>query len=202
MGIKANFDSNLKKATQGPLKMEFDRLRKTKSKIREDEDHPGKTCDEAHQDQSHEEWLGVTQEGEVEEATTASSSGAYSTPKIWAKSEKDWRGASKTQWPGGKFVKVKKKCSTFPYCNQGDINALELTETIKIKEAIDTVSKKTGKNKEYIKELVKKEIEELIKRGFYKSPVTDPEAGIVGVGKMDTPIGKIYSMGGNKPKYE
>lgn len=229
MGIKANFDSNLKKATQGPLKMEFDRLRKTKSKIREDEDHPGKSCDEAHLDQSHEEWLEVSKEEvgeattsgmagafvaplgddprfkkkkEFEEATTAASSGAYSTPKIWAKSEKDWKGAAKTQWPGGKFVKVKKKCSTFPYCNQGDINALELTETIKIKEAIDTVSKKTGKNKEYVKELVKKEIEELIKRGFYKSPVTDPEAGIVGVGKMDTPIGKIYSMGGNKPKYE
>tara|TARA_R110000824_G_scaffold179053_1_gene359068 strand:- start:4969 stop:5577 length:609 start_codon:yes stop_codon:yes gene_type:complete len=202
MGIKANFDSNLKKATQGPLKMEFDRLRKTKSKIREDEDHPGKSCDDAHLDQSHSEWLEGTQQGEMEEATTASSSGQYSTPQIWAKNEKNWRGAAKPQWPGGKFVKVKNKCKTFPYCNQGDINALDLTENVKIKEAIDKVSKKTGKNKEYVKELVKKEIEELIKRGFYKSPVTDPEAGIVGVGKMDTPIGKIYSMGGNKPKYE
>ena len=79
---------------------------------------------------------------------------------------------------------------------------MDLTENVKIKEAIDNVSKKTGKNKEYVKELVKKEIEELIRRGFYKSPVTDPEAGIVGVSKMNTPLGKIYSMGGNKPKYE
>ena len=207
MGIKANFDSNLKKATQGPLKMEFDRLRKTKTKIREDEDHPGKSCDETHSDTSHAEWLESKQTEEMEEATTASSAGAYSTPQIWAKNEKNWRPKNDPNFPkyggpGAKFVKVKNKCKTFPYCNQGDINALELTENIKIKEAIDTVSKKTGKNKEYVKELVKKEIEELIKRGFYKSPVTDPEAGIVGVGKMNTPLGKIYSMGGNKPKYE
>ena len=202
MGINDNFQSNLKKATQGPLKTQFDKLRKTKSKIREDEDQPGKDCDAVHPDKSHEEWLEETQQGEMEEATTASSAGAYVTPKIWAKSEKDWRGASKPQWPGGKFVKVKDKCKTFPYCNQGDINALDLTENVKIKEAIDNVSKKTGKNKEYVKELVKKEIEELIRRGFYKSPVTDPEAGIVGVSKMNTPLGKIYSMGGNKPKYE
>jgi hypothetical protein len=207
MGIKANFEKNLKKATQGPLKMEFDRLRKTKTKIREDEDHPGKTCDETHLEQSHAEWLEETQKAEMEEATTASSAGQYSTPKIWAKSDKDWRPKNDPNFPkfggpGAKFVKVKKKCSTFPYCNQGDINALELTENVKIKEAIDTVSKKTGKDKEYVKELVKKEIEELIRRGFYKSPVTDPDAGIVGVGKMNTPLGKIYSMGGNKPKYE
>lgn len=42
MGIKDNFQKNMKKATQGPLKMTFDKLRKKKSKIREDEDHPGK----------------------------------------------------------------------------------------------------------------------------------------------------------------
>ena len=202
MGIKDNFERNLKKSTQGSSKMEFDRIRKTKSKIREDEDHPGKTCEEIHSEQTHSEWVESKQKGEMEEATTASSSGQYSTPQIWAKNAKNWRGAAKPQWPGGKFVKVKNKCKTFPYCNQGDINALDLTENIKIKEAIDKVSKKTGKTKDYIKELVKKEIDELIRRGFYKSPVTDPEAGIVGVGKMNTPIGKIYSMGGNKPKYE
>ena len=80
--------------------------------------------------------------------------------------------------------------------------ATQILDNPLYKEAIDKVSKKTGKTKDYIKELVKKEIDELIRRGFYKSPVTDPEAGIVGVGKMNTPIGKIYSMGGNKPKYE
>ena len=207
MGIKDNFQKNMKKATQGPLKMTFDKLRKKKSKIREDEDHPGETCEQAHPDTSHSEWTEEKQKGEMEEATTASSAGQYSTPRIWAKNEKNWRPKNDPKFPkfggpGAKFVKVKDKCKTFPYCNQGDINALELTETVKIKEAIDKVSKKTGKTKKYIKELVKKEIEELIRRGFYKSPVTDPDAGIVGVGKMNAPLGKIYSMGGNKPKYE
>ena len=46
------------------------------------------------------------------------------------------------------------------------------------------------------------EIDEIIRRAFYKSPVTDPDAGIVGVAPMNRPIGKIFSMKGNKPKYE
>ena len=45
---------------------------------------------------------------------------------------------------------------------------------------------------------IKKEISEIIRRSFYKSPVTD----LVGGGKMNTPIGKIFTMSGNKPKYE
>ena len=137
---------------------------------------------------------------EVEEATTASSSGQYSTPQIWAKNEKNWRGKAKTQWPGGSFVKVKKRCNKFPYCNQGDINALDITENKKIKAAIEEVSNKTGKNKKYVKELVKKEIEEIIKKSFYKSPITSmlgPET------KMNKPIGKIFTMGSNVGgKYE
>ena len=137
---------------------------------------------------------------EFDEATGAASAGAYVTPQMWAKDEKNWRGKAKTTWPGGNFVKVKKRCSTFPYCNQGDINALDLTENEKIKKAIKEVSQKTGKSKKYVKELVKKEIEEIIKRSFYKSPITSilgPET------KMDKPIGKIYSMGSNVGgKYE
>ena len=136
---------------------------------------------------------------EFDEATTAASSGAYVTPQMWAKDEKNWRGKAKTQWPGGKFVKVKKKCSTFPYCNQGDINALELTDNKMVKAAITEVAKKTGKDKTYIKELVKKEIEEIIRRSIYKSPITS----LVGTGKMNTPIGQIYTMGSNVGgKYE
>tara|TARA_R110000824_G_scaffold111850_1_gene260598 strand:- start:1458 stop:2156 length:699 start_codon:yes stop_codon:yes gene_type:complete len=139
-------------------------------------------------------------EEEVDEATTASSSGSYETPQMWAKDEKNWRGKAKTQWPGGKFVKVKKKCSKFPYCNQGDINALELTDNKMVKAAIQEVTNKTGKDKNYIKELVKKEIEEIISRSFYKSPITS----ILGPKtKMDKPIGKIYTMGSNVGgKYE
>ena len=118
---------------------------------------------------------------EFDEATTSASAGQYVTPQMWAKDEKNWRGKAKTQWPGGKFVKIKDKCKTFPYCNQGDINALDLTENNKIKNAIIEVSKKTGKDKSYIKELVKKDLEEI----------------------MNTPIGQIYTMGSNVGgKYE
>ena len=62
------------------------------------------------------------------------------------------------------------------------------------------MSKQTGKDKKYIKDLVKKEIEEIIKRSFYKSPITD----ILGPKtKMNVPIGKIYTMGSNVGgKYE
>tara|TARA_R110002050_G_scaffold106731_5_gene216770 strand:- start:366 stop:1058 length:693 start_codon:yes stop_codon:yes gene_type:complete len=137
---------------------------------------------------------------EFDEATTAGSSGSYETPQMWAKNAKNWRGAAKTQWPGGQFVKIKDKCKKFPYCNQGDINALDLSENKMVKHAIQEVSKKTGKDKNYIKKLVKKEMEEIIRRSIYKSPITSilgPET------KMDKPIGKIYSMGSNVGgKYE
>ena len=141
----------------------------------------------------------VKKQFEMEEATTAASSGQYATPAFLAKNLKNWRGRAKTQWPGGKFVKIKEKCRTFPYCNQGDINALDLTENEKIKNAINEVARKTGKDKSHIKDLVKKEIEEIIRRGFYKSPITS----LVGTAKMDTPIGKIFTMDSNVgAKYE
>ena len=58
---------------------------------------------------------------------------------MWAKStsKKDWGPSRKTQYKGGSFVQVKKKCTKFPYCNQGDINAIE-----PLKEAIEIASKK------------------------------------------------------------
>ena len=67
---------------------------------------------------------------ETKEATSSSSSGQYSQPSMWAKSmsKKNFRGYSKTQLPGGKFVQIKKKCKKFPYCNQGDIKALKIFE--------------------------------------------------------------------------
>jgi len=221
MGIKNNFEKALKKATsKDPIGY----------KAILDEDHD---CEKIHPQMTHEEWSKTKEEEmdeattaasagafmapmgfdprfagnkkkkkkkeEFDEATTAASSGSYVTPQMWAKDEKNWRGKAKTQWPGGQFVKVKKKCSKFPYCNQGDINALELSENKMIKSAINEVAKKTGKDKTYIKELVKKEIEEIIRRSIYKSPITS----LVGTGKMNTPIGKIYTMGSNVGgKYE
>ena len=219
MGIKNNFEKALKKATsKDPIGY----------KAILDEDHD---CEKIHPQMTHEEWSKTKEEEmgeattsasagafmapmgmdprfagkkkkkkeEFDEATTAASSGQYSTPKIWAKDEKNWRGKAKTQFPGGKFVKVKERCKKFPYCNQGDINALELTDNKMVKAAITEVAKKTGKDRTYIKELVKKEIEEIIRRSIYKSPITS----LVGTGKMNTPIGQMYSMGSNVGgKYE
>jgi len=69
----------------------------------------------------------------------------------------------------------------------------------KLKIKSDKKSKESeSKNKRY----KKSELEEIITRGFYKSPVTDPAAGIVGVASMNLPTGKMYSFKGNKPKYE
>ena len=218
MGIKDNFQKSLNKAIE-----EKENMKK----------HKGKTCEEIHPEITHEDWekneqkemeeattsasagafmapMGMDprfagkkkkkKKEEVGEATTAASSGQYATPRFLAKNEKNWRGASKTQWPGGKFVKVKDKCKKFPYCNQGDINALDLYENKKITKAIDEVAKKTGKDKNYIKELVKKDLEEIIRRSIYKSPITS----ILGPKtKMNTPIGKIFTMGSNVGgKYE
>jgi hypothetical protein len=96
---------------------------------------------------------------EAKEATSSSSSGSYETPSFLAKSmsPKKWRGRSKTQIPGGKFVEVKKKCKKFPYCNQGDINALTLTENSKIKNIIKKLAKEFGVNESIIKKIIIRE---------------------------------------------
>jgi hypothetical protein len=72
--------------------------------------------------------FGETKKVEATEATSTASSGQYSTPAFVAKNSKNWRGGKKPMFPGGKFVKIKEKCKKFPYCNQGDINALKLSE--------------------------------------------------------------------------
>lgn len=97
---------------------------------------------------------------ETKEATSSSSSGQYSQPAIWAKSmsKKHWKGASTKYMPGAKRVQVKKKCKKFPYCNQGDINALKIFESESVQNAIDSVSGSYGYNKEYISEIVFREI--------------------------------------------
>ena len=169
----------------------------------------------------------MNEEEELDE-TGSASSGAYSQPAIWAKNYKNWKAVQDPKFPkyggpGAKYVRVKEKCRHFPYCNQGDINALEFYEDKKLNEAIEKVSKKTNKSPGYLKNLVLKEmesmfqkdlrklkdkrmrgelseeeLEEIIRRGFYHSPITS----LVGNMKMNTPIGKMYTMKGNKPKYE
>lgn len=97
---------------------------------------------------------------ETKEATASGSSGQYSQPAIWAKSmsKKHWKGASTKYMPGAKRVQVKKKCKKFPYCNQGDINALKIFESESVQNAIDSVSSNYGYNKDYISEILFKEI--------------------------------------------
>jgi hypothetical protein len=97
---------------------------------------------------------------EANEVTGASSAGQYSSPAMWAKStnKKDWRGANKPVYSGGKFVKVKGKCKKFPYCNQGDIKSLKIWENEKLAESIIKISKKTGLSESTIKSILQYEI--------------------------------------------
>ena len=106
------------------------------------------------------------EEGEVKkveatESTGSGYSGSYETTAVWAKSQskKDWRGKSKTQIPGGKFVQVKKKCQKFPYCNQGDIKALKIFENEKVKKAIKNISERHNISENVIKTIIAYEYE-------------------------------------------
>lgn len=103
---------------------------------------------------------------EAKEETTSASVGSYETPAAWAKStkKKDWRGKSKTQIPGGSFVSIKKKCKKFPYCNQGDIKALNLYEKESVKEAIFNLSKKMNLSENTIKAIIQHELENMVKK--------------------------------------
>ena len=106
---------------------------------------------------------------EATEQTGAASAGQYSGPSIWAKStsKKDWRGAKKPLYKGGKFVTVKKKCKTFPYCNQGDINALKIYENEVVKKVIGKISKEHNISENVIKAVIQYEIEK------YQNKLTD-----------------------------
>lgn len=98
---------------------------------------------------------------ETKEATGSGSAGSYETTSIWAKStnKKDWKGARKPLYKGGKFVTVKKKCKTFPYCNQGDIKALKIYENKIVKKVIDKISKEQNINENVIKAIIQNQIE-------------------------------------------
>jgi len=118
-------------------------------------------------------------EQEIDEVTDASSSGSYDVPfgggrngrknplkidgpdSIYkGRAVKD-KNFPKWGGPGGKFVKIKDKCKKYPYCNQGDINALELIESEEMTQAIENVSLKSGLSKEFLKKIVLKEIKHI-----------------------------------------
>lgn len=97
---------------------------------------------------------------EATEATGSSSSGSYEGPSFLAKSQKkkDWRGAAKPLYKGGKFVTIKKKCQKFPYCNQGDINALKLTELDVFESIVKKLALEYKIDENLIKKLIKEDI--------------------------------------------
>jgi len=107
------------------------------------------------------------EKAETKEATGSGSVGGYESPSMWAKStkKKDWGPSRKTQVPGGSFVKVKKKCTKFPYCNQGDINALVLSKNESVKEAVRSISKKYNISENVILSILEHEYSKLNKRG-------------------------------------
>lgn len=103
---------------------------------------------------------------ETNEMTTTASVGSYLTPAAWAKStnKKDWGAKNKPQIPGGSFVSIKKKCKKFPYCNQGDIKALNLYEKDTVKEAIRNLSYKMNISENTIKAIIQYELENRMKK--------------------------------------
>lgn len=118
--------------------------------------------DHLYEDPKYYTRLKKIEKGEFKEATGTASSGSYVGASFLAKSQskKDWRGAAKPMYKGGKFVRVKKKCKTFPYCNQGDIKALDLWEDDKLKEAIKKVAKDKNIHENVIRAIVLHEIEQ------------------------------------------
>lgn len=145
----------------GPLQGEMKEKWSQKYKDSIDCDNPKGFSQRAH-------CAGKTKKVETKEATSSSSVGAYDAPGFEDVKMKgnnpigSGRSFKKSQIPGGTFVKVKEKCKKFPYCNQGDINALELTKSAKNKktlsEIIDESAKKHGINPQVLKRLIINEI--------------------------------------------
>jgi len=150
----SNVETMLKKQLNKGIKVEMEHT-KDKGQAKEI------AMDHLFEDPKYYDKLEKIEKVETKEATSSASSGSYVTPAAWAKStsKKDWRGASKTQIPGGKFVQVKKKCKTFPYCNQGDIKALNIFENKTLQKIITKVSKEHNISESVIKTILAYEYE-------------------------------------------
>jgi hypothetical protein len=107
---------------------------------------------------------------EATEATSSASVGAYDAPGFEDVNMKGnnpigrGRSFNVPQIPGGGFVKVKKKCTKFPYCNQGDINNLKISKNESVKEAIERVAKKMGISPNVVMTILEHEYEKVNKR--------------------------------------
>ena len=122
-------------------------------------------------------------EQEFTEATDASSSGAYSDVPAFGKTTKGgrkdplkidgpssiYKGRAVTdknfpKWggPDSVFIKIKDKCKKFPYCNQGDINAIQIVKEDKeLQIAITETSKKYGISYSQVEKIVLNEINKI-----------------------------------------
>jgi len=145
------------------LKIQFRKGMKIESEHTDDED----VASEIVMDHLYEDpyYYNNLQKIETKEATSTASSGAYEGPSIWAKttSKKNWKPSRKTQIPGGKFVQVKKKCKRFPYCNQGDITALKLSENQTLNKVITSISEKYDLNRSLLEDIILFEMQKLNK---------------------------------------
>jgi hypothetical protein len=110
---------------------------------------------------------------DIDEATVADGSMAYDVPfgdgsknplKIdGQKSIKNSRAVRDKNFPKyggpkGVYIQVKEKCKKYPYCNQGDMNALELLESNELKNSMILISESYGIPLKEIKKLVINEI--------------------------------------------
>lgn len=123
----------------------------------------------------------LNEEEEVDEAMSASSSGAYDVP-LFGKTPKGnknplsiegpksiYKGRAvkdkkfpKYGGPEGIYVKVKEKCKKFPYCNQGNTGALEfISEDKELIEIMRQVSNELGIPYMEVKKLVLNEINKI-----------------------------------------
>jgi len=119
---------------------------------------------------------------QADEATGASSSGAYTVPAFGTspKGRKNplkidgpdsiykGRAVKDKKWPkfggpGGVYVKPKDKCKKFPYCNKGDINALEFIHENydELNNAISEVAQKLNVPYKDVQKIVLNEIKQI-----------------------------------------
>ncbi len=125
--------------------------------------------------------LNLTEEEEIKEVT-AGDAGQFDVPAFGKTSKGGrknplkidgpksiYKGRAVTdknfpKWggPDSVFVKIKEKCKKFPYCNQGDIGAIEfIREDDELQESIKEISKKYGILHKDVENIVLNEINKI-----------------------------------------
>jgi hypothetical protein len=104
---------------------------------------------------------------ETKEATSTSSNATYDAPGF---EDVNMRGNhpkgsgkthKKTLLPGGKFVEVKDKCKKSPYCNQGDINALNIHNESDLTKIIKNLSDKFQLTESEVRSIISYELKKM-----------------------------------------